>query len=88
MVHRQSADYRVQLKRIEHVAMLVESGVGIAILPEVSTNELQRLGLTIVPLQDRWALRQLHLCGRDFSALTPHARLLAHQLVEPKVATV
>jgi DNA-binding transcriptional LysR family regulator len=78
--------YRIQLRRIESVAMLVESGVGIAILSEASAKDLGHLGLAIVPLQDPWALRQLHLCARDFSALTPHAGLLAQQLMEPKVA--
>jgi DNA-binding transcriptional LysR family regulator len=78
--------YRIQLRRIESVAMLVESGVGIAILSQASTKDLGHLGLAIVPLQDSWALRQLHLCARDFSALTPHAGLLAQQLMEPKVA--
>lgn len=78
--------YRIQLRRIEHVAMLVESGVGIAILTETSAKDLAHLGLAIVPLQDHWALRQLYLCARDFSALTPHASLLAQQLTEQKVA--
>jgi DNA-binding transcriptional LysR family regulator len=78
--------YRIQLRRIESVAMLVESGVGIAILSDASAKDLGHLGLAIVPLQDPWALRQLHLCARDFSALTPHAGLLAQQLMEPKVA--
>jgi DNA-binding transcriptional LysR family regulator len=78
--------YRIQLRRIEHVAMLVESGVGIAILSEASAKDLGRLGLAMVPLQEPWALRQLHLCARDFSALTPHASLLAQQLMESKVA--
>jgi DNA-binding transcriptional LysR family regulator len=76
--------YRIQLRRIENVAMLVESGVGIAILSEASTKDLAHFGLAIVPLQDSWALRQLYLCARDFSALTPHAGLLAQQLMEPK----
>jgi len=78
--------YRIQLRRIESVAMLVKSGVGIAILSEASAKDLAHLGLTLVPLHDRWALRQLYICARDFSALTPHARLLAKQLMEPKVA--
>jgi DNA-binding transcriptional LysR family regulator len=78
--------YRIQLRRIESVAMLVESGVGIAILSEASAKDLAHLGLAFVPLQDPWALRQLYLCARDFSALTPHAGLLAQQLMEPKVA--
>ena len=72
--------YRIQLRRIEHVAMLVESGVGITILSEASAKDLGHLRLAIVPLRDPWALRQLHLCARDFSALTPHASLLAQQL--------
>ena len=78
--------YRIQIRRIENIAMMIESGVGIAILPEASAKEMGRLGLAIVPLRDSWALRQLHLCARDFSALTPHASLLAKQLMEPKVA--
>ncbi|MBR0733801.1 LysR family transcriptional regulator [Bradyrhizobium japonicum] len=78
--------YRIQLRRIENIAMMIESGVGIAILPEASAKDVSHLGLTIVPLRDSWALRQLHLCARDFSALTPHAGLLAQQLMEPKVA--
>jgi DNA-binding transcriptional LysR family regulator len=66
--------------------MLVGSGVGIAILSETSAKDLGRFGLAMVPLQEPWALRQLHLCARDFSALTPHASLLAQQLMESKVA--
>jgi DNA-binding transcriptional LysR family regulator len=78
--------YRIQLRRIESVAMLVKCGVGIAILSEASAKDLAHLGLAIVPLQDPWALRQLYLCARDFSTLTPHAGLLAQQLMEPKIA--
>lgn len=73
--------YRVQLRSVENVAMLVEAGVGIAILSEVSAAELHRPELAIVPLSEPWASRQLHLCARDFSALTPHANLLAQQLM-------
>jgi DNA-binding transcriptional LysR family regulator len=78
--------YRIQLKRIEHIAMMVKSGIGIAILSEASAKDLVHFRLAIVPLRDRWALRRLHLCARDFSALTPHAGLLAQQLMEPTVA--
>ncbi len=79
--------YRIQLRRIEHIAMLVESGVGIAILSGASVKNFGDFSLTMVPLQDRWALRQLHLCARDFSALTPHASLLARHLMEPEEET-
>ena len=38
--------------------------------------------LAILPLSEPWAARRLHLCARDFAALTPHAELLAKQLIE------
>lgn len=78
--------YRIQLRRIENIAMMVASGVGIAILSEASAKDLRRSGLAILPLREPWALRQLYLCARDFSALTPHASLLAQQLAEPMAA--
>jgi DNA-binding transcriptional LysR family regulator len=74
-------NYRVQLKNVEHVGMLVEAGIGIAILSKASVAGL-RHDLAILPLQDPWATRQLHLCARDFSALTPHARLLVQHLMD------
>ncbi|HEY4319169.1 MAG TPA: LysR substrate-binding domain-containing protein [Herbaspirillum sp.] len=80
--------YRVQLRSVENVGMLVEAGVGIAILSEASAEELRRPGLAILPLSEPWASRQLHLCARDFSALTPHANLLARQLIENPVLPI
>jgi DNA-binding transcriptional LysR family regulator len=74
--------YRIQMRSIEHVAMMIETGIGIAIVSEVSTDTLRRPGLVIVPLSEPWAARRLHLCARDFSALTPHADLLAQQLLQ------
>jgi hypothetical protein len=32
-------------------------------------------------LSEAWTTRRLHLCARDFSALTPHAHALARQLM-------
>jgi len=74
-------NYRVQLRSIENVAMMVEAGIGIAILSEAAAAQLPRTNLAVMPLLESWATRQLHLCVRDFSALTPHANLLAQQLM-------
>ncbi|SAL33643.1 LysR family transcriptional regulator [Caballeronia humi] len=74
--------YRIQMRSIDHVAMMIETGIGIAIVSEASTDTLRRPGLAIVPLSEPWAARRLHLCARDFSALTPHADLLAQQLLQ------
>jgi DNA-binding transcriptional LysR family regulator len=74
--------YRIQMRSIEHVAMMIETCIGIAVVSEASTDTLRRPGLVIVPLSEPWAARRLHLCARDFSALTPHADLLAQQLLQ------
>jgi DNA-binding transcriptional LysR family regulator len=74
--------YRVQLKNVEHVGMLVEAGIGIAILSRAAVAGLRHPGLAILPVQDPWATRHLHLCARDFAALTPHARLLVQHLMD------
>jgi molybdate transport repressor ModE-like protein len=73
-------DYRIQLRNPEHVAMHVEAGIGISILSDEMATTLRR-DLAVLPLSEPWATRRLYLCARDFSALTPHANLLAQQLL-------
>lgn len=72
-------DYRIQLRNTEHVAMHVEAGIGISIFSDAVAKTLRR-DLAILPLAETWAARRLYLCARDFTALTPHARLLAQEL--------
>jgi molybdate transport repressor ModE-like protein len=74
-------DYRIQLRNTGHVAMHVEAGIGISILSDGLARTLRR-DLAILPLSEAWATRRLYLCARDFSALTPHADLLAQQLLQ------
>jgi DNA-binding transcriptional LysR family regulator len=75
-------NYRVRLRGIKDVGMLVQAGVGIAILSKTSAAELLRPSLVILALAEPWALRRLHLCARDFCALTSHANLLAQQIIQ------
>lgn len=75
-------NYRVQLKSVEDVGMLVEAGVGIAVLSRASVARLYRPGLVVLPIVDTWASRRLHLCVRDFTALTPLGDLLARYLID------
>ncbi|SPB13680.1 LysR family transcriptional regulator [Caballeronia novacaledonica] len=74
--------YRIRMRSIDNVGMLVEAGIGLAILSEASALMLARPQLAIVPLTEPWATRRLHLCARDFAVLTPHAHLLAQTLME------
>jgi len=73
-------DYRTSLRRAQDVGLLVAAGVGLAILSDSSIGELDCRDLAIIPLEDSWARRHLHLCARDFQALTLHADLLARHL--------
>ncbi|SAK45736.1 LysR family transcriptional regulator [Caballeronia catudaia] len=74
--------YRIRMRSIDNVGTLVEAGIGLVILSEASARMLERPELSILPLSEPWATRRLHLCARDFDALTPHARLLSHALLE------
>ena len=78
----QQMSYRIRMRSIDNVGMLVEAGIGLAILSEASARMLERPELAILPLSEPWATRRLHLCARDFDALTPHARLLAQTLMD------
>lgn len=74
-------DVRIRLRNVDNVAMYVEAGVGIAILSDAVARTLRR-ELVILPLSEAWTTRRLYLCARDFAALTPHAGLLARQLLD------
>ncbi|SAK47717.1 LysR family transcriptional regulator [Caballeronia temeraria] len=79
--------YRIRMRSVDNVGMLVEAGIGLAILSEASARMLERPALAVVPLSEPWAARRLHLCTRDFRALTPHARLLADTLMDGAAAS-
>ena len=74
-------DYRIQLRHTGQVAGYVEAGIGISILSRALAGTVER-DLAVLTLSETWASRRLYLCARDFAALTPHAGLLARQLLE------
>ena len=73
--------YRVRLRNVVDLGRLIAAGVGIAILPAACTQSLGDADIVVLPLSEAWTTRRLHLCARDFSALTPHAHALAQQLM-------
>ena len=76
-------DYRVRLRNVAKLGLLIEAGVGVAILSQASAAELAGAAVAVVKLDEPWAARQLYLCARDFTALTPQAGALARQLMAP-----
>lgn len=54
---------RVQVRGFEVVCRVVQSGLGVGVLPFEAANPLgQSLGLTVRPLRDAWAARQMLTC--------------------------
>ena len=78
--------YRTRLRRVGDVGMLVAAGVGIAVVSQSSLDDLDGRDLAVIPLEDAWAHRHLHLCARDFRALTPHAKVLVGYLANQQRA--
>lgn len=75
---------RAQLRGFDGVCRLVEAQVGLAILPESTALRAARtLAITVVPLSDPWARRDLTLCVRDLDALPVFVRDLIEDLRRP-----
>ena len=76
-------DYRVRLRGIATLGLLIEAGVGVSILSQDLASALAQSAVAVVPLAEPWAARRLYLCARDFTTLTPQAGALARQLTAP-----
>jgi DNA-binding transcriptional LysR family regulator len=71
---------RIQLRSFDAVCRLVESNVGIGIVPETTARRAEKnMAISIVVLADPWAERALTICVRDLDSLPAYAReLVAH----------
>jgi DNA-binding transcriptional LysR family regulator len=78
-----SLNLRIQVNNFEALCDLVESGVGVGLIPQsVATRHARKLGISIVQLTDDWAIRDLKIAVRDMSALSVPARALIDILVD------
>jgi DNA-binding transcriptional LysR family regulator len=74
---------RIQAGNVEAACRLIEAGVGVGVLPGAAARRHARtLGVSIVPLEDEWALREMQICMRSLQALPAFARDLVDLLVE------
>jgi DNA-binding transcriptional LysR family regulator len=72
---------RVRLNDFDAICGMVATGVGIAIVPEVSARRAKRhLRLEVARLMDPWANRRLAVCVRDVAALPAGTRQLVEHL--------
>ncbi|MNO67756.1 HTH-type transcriptional regulator GltC [compost metagenome] len=62
--------WRIQVSSFEALCRMVEAGVGIGIIPQSAELRHQKtLQLSVVPLDEAWALRERSILVRDFDAL-------------------
>ena len=72
---------RVQLRSFDAVCRLVESNVGVGIVPETTARwAAKAMAIKTVDLTDPWATRDLTICVRDFDELPPYARQLVEHM--------
>jgi DNA-binding transcriptional LysR family regulator len=75
---------RIQLRSFDAICRLVESNVGVGIVPETTARRAApTLAISIIPLADAWAVRELTICVRSLDGLPAFARdLVAHLRAE------
>ena len=72
---------RIQLRSFDAVCRMVESNVGIGIVPETTARRAAKtMAIATVALKDAWALRELTICVRDLTELPNYARQLVDYL--------
>jgi len=71
---------RIQLRSFDAVCHMVESNVGVGIVPETTARRAAKtIDIGIVALADPWAVRELTICVRELAGLPIFSReLVAH----------
>ncbi len=73
---------RIQVASFETACRMIESGVGVGVLPEsAARRHAHALDIAIVKLADAWSLRELQICVRRLDALPSFAQELVQLLV-------
>ena len=70
-------NYRTQVSNFEAALRVVKANLGIAIVPkEIASSYADLLGLSVVPLSDKWARRRFVLGYRSRQMLPKAASML------------
>jgi len=74
-------NWRIQVTSFDAACAMVAAGLGVSIVPRGATTAyIRSLALSVVPLSNPWAQRQLFLCSRSHSVLHAAAHLLFEHL--------
>lgn len=78
--------WRIKVNNFESLCSLVESGVGVGLIPTtVAQRHARNLAIEIVALRDPWAVRELKIVVRDIEAMSSISRALVNELSVPPV---
>ena len=81
MAAQRSLRVRIQVTSYDALARMVESGLGIGVMPRAVAEALVKsVDITAIALTDAWAQRELSICVRAYDALPVAARLLVDSL--------
>ncbi len=73
---------RIQVSNFETACRMIESGVGVGVLPEsAASRHAQAMAIALVPLSDAWSVREMKICVRSLEALPSFAQELVELLV-------
>src|SRR5574337_223798 len=73
---------RIQVGNFETACRMIESGVGVGVLPESAADRhAQSMAIVLVPLTDAWSVREMQICLRSLEALPSFAQELVQLLV-------
>ncbi|WP_372658949.1 LysR substrate-binding domain-containing protein [Hydrogenophaga sp.] len=80
---------RIQVGNFEAACRLIEAQAGVGILPASAVHlHAKSMAIQIVPLEDAWADRHMHVCVRNLETMSAFARDLVGMLAEDARKTV
>lgn len=74
---------RIQVRSFEAMCRIIEAGVGIGVVPEsAARRHIQTMNITLLELEDDWAIRDRSVLVRDRKALPSSAQTLIEMLID------
>jgi DNA-binding transcriptional LysR family regulator len=77
----QRLQLRIQVRSFEAMCLMIEADVGIGILPQsAARRHSQTMGLSLVELDEPWAVRERSIVAQNLAALPHYARELVEEI--------
>jgi DNA-binding transcriptional LysR family regulator len=78
---------RIQVSSYEAICRMIESGVGIGIIPEsAAQRHCRTMRLVTLPLKETWAIRERSMLVRELEAMPGCVKELVERLRKPEAA--